>query len=74
MTNAISPGISIPGKFKALTEVGKEYKANARLMGLLNMIMTMFSQMPVKGWKEILPYPKHIHGKFYYVYSDGIEP
>ena len=42
--------------------------------GRLNGTMTMFGHMPPENWREIMPYVRHIHGKFYHVNEDGIEP
>jgi hypothetical protein len=33
----------------------------------------MFGHMPVKDWAELLPYTRHIHGKFYGVNESGVE-
>ena len=64
----------IPAKFKALAEAGAHFKVEQEIIGKMNMMITMFGHMPVNGWKEILPYTRHIHGKFYFVNEDGIEP
>lgn len=64
----------IPAKFKALAEAGATFNVSPELMGKMNTNMTMFGHMPVDGWKEILLYVRHIHGKFYHVNEEGIEP
>lgn len=61
-------------KFKAVQEAAKVYQANPAVIGQLNGSITMFGNMPVDGWKELLPYVRHIHGKFYDVTPEGIEP
>ena len=61
-------------KFSALAEAGREFGANPAVTGQLNTSMTMFGNMPVDGWRELLPYVRHIHGKFYDVTAEGIEP
>ena len=61
-------------KFGALAAAGGQYGADPGLMGSLNLAMTMFGHMPVDAWREILPYTRHIHGKFYAVDTSGSEP
>jgi sugar phosphate isomerase/epimerase len=61
-------------KFEKLHEKCKELNASPSVSGQINMVLTMFGHMNVEGWKEILPFVKHIHGKFYQVNSGGIEP
>jgi sugar phosphate isomerase/epimerase len=34
----------------------------------------MFGNMPVEGLRPLLPYVRHIHGKFYQVTPEGVEP
>ncbi len=64
----------IPQKFGALAEAGRRFEANPSVSGQLNLAMTMFAHMPVENWSEILPYARHIHGKFYEVDASGNEP
>ncbi|HTX78353.1 MAG TPA: TIM barrel protein [Longilinea sp.] len=61
-------------KFGDLAEAAAHYGANPAVGGQLNMAMTMFGRMPVDGWRELLPYARHIHGKFYHVDETGKEP
>ncbi|MGD8779638.1 MAG: hypothetical protein PVH88_11830 [Ignavibacteria bacterium] len=61
-------------KFEKLHEACKELNAPPAVAGQINMSLTMFGNMPVEGWQEIIPYAKHIHGKFYEVNDEGIEP
>jgi sugar phosphate isomerase/epimerase len=63
-----------PEKFSALAEAGERYNVDTRLAGFLNRSLTMFGNMPVDGLRELLPYTRHIHGKFYHVNEDGLEP
>jgi sugar phosphate isomerase/epimerase len=65
---------SIPEKFGALQEAGARLGAGPAVMGQLNTVMTMFGHMPVEKWVELLPYARHIHGKFYHVDESGHEP
>jgi sugar phosphate isomerase/epimerase len=65
---------SIPEKFAALAQAAQHYNAPPGLTGTLNMVMTMFGHMPVSAWREVLPYSRHIHGKFYHVDEHGNEP
>lgn len=65
---------SIPAKFQKLAAVAADYQAGPGLLGYLNSTMTMFGHMPPENWKELMPYVWHIHGKFYHVTDDGIEP
>jgi hypothetical protein len=64
----------IPAKFGALAEACRRVDANPVVTGQINMTMTMFGHMPVESWCEILPYVSHVHGKYYEVNTDGIEP
>jgi hypothetical protein len=36
--------------------------------------MTMFGRMPVDSWSVVLPYVSHVHGKYYEVNAEGVEP
>ncbi len=64
----------IPAKFGALAEASKQFGVNQGVAGQVNMTMTMFGRMPVEKWAEILPRVSHVHGKYYEVTSNGIEP
>ena len=63
-----------PEKYGALAEAAGHFGANKAVAGQLNMAITMFGRMPVDGWRELLPYARHIHGKFYHVDAAGNEP
>ncbi len=65
---------TIPEKFAALAEASQRFEANPTVAGQNNMVMTMFGRMPVESWVEVLPYVRHVHGKYYEVNSDGVEP
>jgi sugar phosphate isomerase/epimerase len=60
-------------KYAALAEAASRFGASEEVAGQLNMAMTMFGHMPVKNLAELLPYTRHIHGKFYEVNSSGNE-
>jgi hypothetical protein len=62
-----------PEKFGALAEAGQQNGASPRVVGMLNMVMTMFAHMPPSDWREVVPYARHIHGKFYHVDENGNE-
>lgn len=62
-----------PEKFAALAEAAARFNASPLVAGRLNTSMTMFGHMPVKDWAELLPYARHIHGKFYQVDDTGNE-
>lgn len=64
---------SNPDKFAALAETAQRFGANPAVAGRLNQSMTMFGHMPVANWAELLPYVRHIHGKFYEVDETGTE-
>ena len=64
---------SNPEKFAALAETATRVGANPAVTGRLNQSMTMFGHMPVADWVELLPYVRHIHGKFYEVDESGNE-
>jgi sugar phosphate isomerase/epimerase len=66
--------IPAPDKYAALAEIRERFGLPEFLAGPLNMLIDMFGHMPVDGWREVLPYTRHIHGKFYHVNDDGIEP
>lgn len=61
-------------KFKAVAEAGQKFNASPAVFGQLNTAITMFGNMPVDGWRELLPYSRHIHGKFYDISPEGVEP
>ncbi len=61
-------------KFGQLHAICEELNVAPGVAGQLNMVLTMFGHMPVEGWNEILPFVRHIHGKFYEVNSDLHEP
>ena len=64
----------IPAKFGALAEACKQCSANPIVSGQINLVMTMFGHAPVDSWREILPYTRHVHGKYYEVNANGVEP
>jgi hypothetical protein len=64
----------IPVKFGALAEASARFKASPAVSGQMPLVMTMFGHAPVETWREILPYARHIHGKYYEVNADGVEP
>jgi hypothetical protein len=63
----------VPEKFGALAETAGRFGAGDAVRGQLNMTLTMFGRMPVEHLAELLPYTKHIHGKFYEVDASGVE-
>jgi sugar phosphate isomerase/epimerase len=63
----------IPDKFTALAEARERFKADEAIAGQLNTTMTMFGHMPVEKLAELLPYTRHMHGKFYEVDASGQE-
>ncbi len=64
----------IPAKFGALAAASQRLNVSPAVAGRLNLVMTMFGHRPVEGWREILPYARHIHGKYYLVNEEGVEP
>lgn len=64
----------IPAKFGALADACKRFSANPIVAGQINNVMTMFGHAPVDTWREILPYTRHVHGKYYEVNAEGVEP
>jgi hypothetical protein len=64
----------VPAKFGALAEAGGRFGATDAMRAQLMMTLTMFGRMPVEGLSDLLPYTKHIHGKFYEVDASGTEP
>jgi hypothetical protein len=67
---------SVPAfeKFKALADAGQEFEASPAVTSVMNNAISMFGHMPVDDWRVLMPYVRHIHGKFYGVTSDGVEP
>jgi hypothetical protein len=63
-----------PEKFAALAEAAARFSANDRVKGQIFMTLTMFGRAPLEQLAELLPYSKHIHGKFYEVDASGNEP
>ena len=63
-----------PVKFGALAAAADRFKVGPAAMSQLNLSMTMFGHAPVDSWRELLPYARHIHGKFYHVDEKGSEP
>lgn len=61
-------------KFGALAEAAARHGAGPDLLGGLNRSLTMFGHAPVAQWTSLLPYARHIHGKFYWVDEAGREP
>jgi len=64
----------VPEKFGALAEAAAQFGAGDAVKGQLNMSLTMFGRAPVEQLAELLPYTKHIHGKFYEIDANGGEP
>lgn len=63
-----------PSKFGMLAEACRMFGANPAVSGQINMALTMFGHSPVDMWREIFPFVRHVHGKFYEVNADGVEP
>lgn len=63
-----------PEKFAALAQVRERFGLDETLAGTLNVAIDIFGNMPVDDWREVLPYTRHIHGKFFEVNADGVEP
>jgi sugar phosphate isomerase/epimerase len=61
-------------KFSALAEAEASFGVDKQLTGQLRRTITMFGNMPVDGLRELIPYTRHIHGKFYHVTPEGNEP
>lgn len=61
-------------KFSILGAAAAEFGASDELIGYMNRAVTMFGKMPPDGLRDLLPYTQHIHGKFYHVNEQGIEP
>jgi len=60
-------------KFAAVQEIIARNQIEPRYAGSLLTSISMFGRMPVDGWKTLLPYARHIHGKFYEVDEQGRE-
>ena len=60
-------------KYAALAEAGARFGSGDGMSGQLNIAMTMFGHMAVEKLAELLPYTRHIHGKFYEVDASGNE-
>lgn len=54
-------------KFAAVAAAGQAHGAGPALASSMNNALTMFGHMPVDDWRALLPYTRHIHGKFYNV-------
>lgn len=63
-----------PKKFGQVAEAAEKFAANPNVVSRLNTAITMFGKMPAEDWREVLPYARHIHGKFYGVTESGVEP
>ncbi len=61
-------------KFQAVNEACREARASPAVSSVLNSTITMFGHMPVNDLRELMPYVRHIHGKFHEVNAEGIEP
>jgi sugar phosphate isomerase/epimerase len=64
----------VPEKFGALAEAAGRFDLGDAAKAQLMMTLTMFGRAPVEQLTELLPYTKHIHGKFYEVDGTGTEP
>lgn len=64
----------VPEKFEALAQAAARFGAGPDIAGRLNLSMTMFGHAPVAQWTSLLPYTRHIHGKYYLVNEAGYEP
>ncbi len=67
-------GIPVYEKFGALNAAAQEFGASPALASVLNNAISMFGHMPEDDWRVLMPYVRHIHGKFYRVAPDGSEP
>jgi sugar phosphate isomerase/epimerase len=61
-------------KFKAVNDAGQAFGVNPSLASVLNNAITMFGHMPVDDLRELMPFVRHIHGKFHEVNAQGVEP
>jgi hypothetical protein len=64
----------VPEKFAALGEAAERFGATGAVRGQLFGTLTMFGRAPVEQLVDLLPYTKHIHGKFYGIDASGEEP
>ncbi len=64
----------VPEKFGALAEAAGRFGLGAAARAQLNMTLTMFGRAPVEQLTKLLPYTKHIHGKFYGIDASGTDP
>ena len=64
----------VPEKFGALAEAAGRFGLSDAAKAQLMMTLTMFGRAPVEQLAGLLPYTKHIHGKFYEVDASGNEP
>lgn len=67
-------GKSTEEKFSTLREAAVKFNLDSAALGILNRSLTMFGNMPVDQLRDLLPYTRHIHGKFYHVNEGGLEP
>jgi hypothetical protein len=63
-----------PEKYAALAEANARFQGGPAVGNQLNMSMTMFGHMRVKDLAALLPYTRHMHGKFYGVDASGTDP
>jgi sugar phosphate isomerase/epimerase len=63
----------VPEKFGALAEAAGRFGLGDAAKAQLMMTLTMFGRAPIEQLSDLLPYTKHIHGKFYEVDASGIE-
>lgn len=64
----------IPEKFGALAEAAGRLGLSDVARAQMFTTITMFGRAPVGQLADLLPYTKHIHGKFYEVDASGTEP
>jgi sugar phosphate isomerase/epimerase len=64
----------VPEKFGALACAAAQHGLGDAAKAQLMMTLTMFGRAPVEQLADLLPYTKHIHGKFYEVDDTGTEP
>jgi len=64
----------VPAKFGALAEACRRFGAGPAVVGQINLTLTMFGHAPVAQWLPLLPHVRHIHGKYYHVTAEGVEP
>lgn len=61
-------------KFKAVNAASQEFGADPSMTSVINNAITMFGHMPVDDLREMMPFVRHIHGKFHEITSEGVEP